>query len=107
MSDDVSPNAVATSLCEHGFSRVVAELDDSFVKVAKVRSSLAWRSHENEEQAVMLNEGEAFAAPKGVRRNPIASDECHVMPIERKSTLHTGREVTAHARRLAEQLRSV
>ena len=92
-------------------------------KVAKVHGTLAWHSHENEDElfyilkgsltiemedkTVILQEGETFVVPKGVRHNPIAAQECHVMLIERKSTLHTGSEVTAKTRSLAEQLRPV
>jgi mannose-6-phosphate isomerase-like protein (cupin superfamily) len=123
MSNVVSPKLVASSLTEHWSPRVVAELDDSFVKVAKVQGSLTWHSHDNEDElfyilkgsltiemedkVVVLGEGEAFVVPKGVRHNPIAKDECHVMLIERKSTLHTGTEVTEKTRSLAEQLRPV
>jgi mannose-6-phosphate isomerase-like protein (cupin superfamily) len=123
MSNVVSPKAVAASLTEHWSPRVVAELDDSFVKVAKVQGSLTWHSHENEDElfyilkgsltiemedkVVVLGEGEAFVVPKGVRHNPIASEECHIMLIERKSTLHTGTEITEKTRTLAEQLRPV
>ena len=39
---------------------------------------------------VELGEGELFVVPKGVRHNPVAEDECHLLLIERKSTLHTG-----------------
>jgi mannose-6-phosphate isomerase-like protein (cupin superfamily) len=47
-----------------------------------------------------------FVVPKGVRHNPVAEQECHLMLIERKSTLHTGDAVTAKTRSVAEQLRS-
>jgi mannose-6-phosphate isomerase-like protein (cupin superfamily) len=123
MSNAFFPKAMAASLTEHWSPRVVAELDDSFVKVAKVQGSLTWHSHENEDElfyilkgsltiemedkVVVLGEGEAFVVPKGVRHNPIAKDECHIMLIERKSTLHTGTVVTEKTRSLAEQLRPV
>lgn len=123
MNDVVSPNRIAASLTEHWSPRVVAELDDSFVKVAKVLGSLTWHSHENEDElfyilkgslkiemedrTVVLNEGETFVVPKGVRHNPVAEQECHIMLIERKSTLHTGAEVTEKTRSLADQLRPV
>jgi mannose-6-phosphate isomerase-like protein (cupin superfamily) len=123
MSDVVSPRKVAAGLDEHWSPRVVAELDDSFVKVAKVQGSLAWHSHEHEDElfyilkgsltiemedrTVVLHEGDAFVVPKGVRHNPIADDECHIMLIERKSTLHTGTEITDRTRSLAEQLRPI
>ena len=123
MSNVVSPEKLAAALTEHWSPRVVAELDDSFVKVAKVKGSLSWHSHDNEDElfyilsgslriemedrTVELNRGEAFVVPKGVRHNPVAEQECHIMLIERKTTLHTGTAVTDKTRSLAEQLRPV
>lgn len=116
-----SPKQVAASLTELWSPRVVAEVDDAYIKVAKVRGSLAWHSHENEDElflvlkgrlriemedgAVELGEGEMYVVPKGVRHNPVAEQECHIMLIERKTTLHTGDVVTDKTRSLAEQLR--
>jgi mannose-6-phosphate isomerase-like protein (cupin superfamily) len=116
-----SPKDIAASLTELWSPRVVAEVDDSYVKVAKVQGSLAWHSHDNEDElflilkghlriemegeVVELDEGEMFVVPKGVRHNPVADHECHIMLIERKSTLHTGNTVTEKTRSLAEQLR--
>jgi mannose-6-phosphate isomerase-like protein (cupin superfamily) len=123
MNKIVSPLDIASRLAELWSPRVVAEIDDSFVKVAKVHGSLAWHSHEHEDelfyilkgvlriemeaQTVELREGEAFVVPKGVRHNPVAEEECLVMLVERKSTLHTGSEVTDKTRSLEEQLRPV
>ena len=123
MPDVVSPAHVAATLTELWSPRVVAELDDSYVKVAKVQGSLAWHSHDNEDElffilkgslriemegsTVVLREGETFVVPKGVRHNPVAEQECHIMLIERKSTLHTGSEITEKTRTLEDQLRPV
>jgi len=120
MSKVVSPKQLAASLTELWSPRVVAEVDDAYVKVARVLGSLAWHSHENEDElflvleghlrielediAVELGEGEMFVVPKGVRHNPVAERECLLMLIERKSTLHTGDVVTDKTRSLAEQL---
>jgi mannose-6-phosphate isomerase-like protein (cupin superfamily) len=119
----ISPKQVALALTELWSPRVVAEVDDSYVKVAKVHGSLAWHSHDNEDElflvlnghlriemesgSVELNEGDMFVVPKGVRHNPVAERECHVMLIERKSTLHTGDVVTKSTRSVVEQLRPV
>ena len=62
---------------------------------------------EIESGSVALGEGEMFVVPKGVRHNPVADAECHLMLIERKTTLHTGDVVTEKTRSLAEQLRAV
>ncbi|HEX3131625.1 MAG TPA: cupin domain-containing protein [Thermoanaerobaculia bacterium] len=123
MDKVVSPLDIASRLPELWSPRVVAEVDDSFVKVAKVHGSLTWHSHDDEDElfyilkgvlriemedrTVELKAGEAFVVPKGVRHNPIAEEECLVMLFERKSTLHTGSEVTEKTRSVEEQLRPV
>lgn len=117
----VSPKLAAAQLTELWSPRVIGEVDDAYVKVARVQGTLAWHSHENEDElflilkgrlridmphgSVELNEGEMFIVPKGMRHNPVAEQECHLMLIERKSTLHTGDVATAKTRSLAEQLR--
>jgi mannose-6-phosphate isomerase-like protein (cupin superfamily) len=118
-----SPAQIAASLSELWSPRVIAEVDDSYIKVAKVNGSLAWHSHENEDElslvlkghlriemedrTVELGEGEMFVVPKGVRHNPIAEHECHLMLIEKKTTQHTGDTVTEMTRSLADQMRPV
>ena len=123
MKQVVSPKVVAESLTEYWSPRVVAEVDDSYVKVAKVKGTLTWHTHDDEDElffilkgklkiemesgTVELSEGQTFVVPKGVRHNPIAEDECHIMLIERKTTLHTGSDVTEKTRTLEYQLRPV
>ena len=123
MSDSVSPTTIAATLTELWSPRVVADVDDNYVKVAKVHGTFGWHRHEHEDElflvlrgclrietdtdTVTLQEGELFVVPKGVRHNPSAQDECLVMLVERKSTLHTGEVVNDKTRSLAEQLRPV
>jgi mannose-6-phosphate isomerase-like protein (cupin superfamily) len=119
----VSPHSIAAALPEYWSPRVIAEIDDCYVKVAKVRGSLAWHSHDDEdelfhvlsgslriemdERTVLLGPGDVFVVPKGVRHNPVADEECLIMLIERKSTRHTGNIVTDKTRAIDEQLRPV
>jgi mannose-6-phosphate isomerase-like protein (cupin superfamily) len=123
MSSVISPKHIAASLAELWSPRVVAEVDNAYIKVAKVHGTLMWHSHRDEDElflvlkgclriemeheTVTLNEGEMFVVPKGVRHNPIAEQECHILLIERKSTLHTGDVVTEKTRSVSEQLRAV
>jgi mannose-6-phosphate isomerase-like protein (cupin superfamily) len=116
----ITPLQLAQSLSDYWSPKVIAELDDSYIKVAKVKGVLAWHQHAEEDelfyvlagelkiemhdQTVTLRPGEMFVVPKGVLHNPIADQECLIMLIERKSTLHTGNVVTAKTRSIAEQL---
>ena len=50
MSKVVSPKQIAVSLTELWSPRVIAEVDDAYIKVAKVDGSLTWHSHENEDE---------------------------------------------------------
>ena len=121
MPQSISPAGIAAALTELWSPRVVAEVDDAYVKVAKVRGVFGWHAHadddelflilkgrlriEMEQGPVEVGEGDMYVVPKGMRHNPVAEEECHVMLIERKSTLHTGDVVNEKTRTLAEQLR--
>ena len=118
-----SPKQIAASLTELWSPRVIAEVDDAYVKVAKVHGTLVWHAHEHEDElflvlqgrlrlemeegAVELGEGELFVVPKGVRHNPVAEEECLLLLLERKSTRHTGDVATERTRSLEDQLRPV
>ena len=117
----ISPHRLAAALTEFWSPRVIAELDDNYVKVARIDGVFGWHAHPDEDElflilkghlrieledsAVELDEGEIFVVPKGVRHNPVALQECHVLLIEKKTTLHTGDTVTERTRTLADQLR--
>lgn len=117
----VSPRLLAASLTELWSPRVISELDDNYVKIAKVHGVLEWHAHDDEDElfyilsgelhlemedrTAILREGDLFVVPRGVRHKPIATDECLLLLIERKSTLHTGSTVTDQTRALSDQLR--
>ena len=120
MKNVISPLDEAASLTEFWSPRIIEELDDSYVKVAKLKGTLAWHSHDDEDELFLvlkghlriefengyidLQEGDLHVVPKGVQHNPVARKECLVMLIERKSTLHTGRVKTPKTREISEQL---
>ena len=120
MLSSIIPSKVAAGLSEYWSPRVIGEIDDSYVKVAKIKGTLTWHSHEHEDElffvlkgflriemeqgVVELREGEMFIVPKGVRHNPVAEEECHILLFERKSTAHTGNVVIDKTRSIEEQL---
>lgn len=86
--------------------KIVGELNDSHVKLAKLKGEFTWHHHENEDELflvvkgkllirlrdrdIWLDEGEFVIIPKGVEHLPIAEEEAHVLLLEPKSTLNTG-----------------
>ena len=84
----------------------MGELNDSYVKLAKIKGEFVWHHHENEdelflvvkgrllikfrERDVWLNEGEFLIIPKGVEHLPVAKEEVHILLLEPKSTVNTG-----------------
>ena len=115
------PRDLAAALDELWSPRVIGELDDAYIKVAKVHGTFGWHHHAGEDELffvlagrlriemrdrhVTLGEGDMFIVPKGVEHNPVAEQECLVMLVERKSTLHSGDVVNEHTRSIEEQLR--
>lgn len=93
-------------LKEYWSPRIVGELNDSYVKLAKLKGEFVWHQHENEDEMflvlwgklqiklrdgdVWLNEGEMVIIPRGVEHCPVAEEEVHVLLLEPKSTLNTG-----------------
>ena len=90
--------------------KIVADLNDSHVKLAKVQGEFVWHQHANEDElflvlqgeltielrdgAVRLGPGELVVIPRGVEHRPVAADEVHLMLIEPNGILHTGDVVT-------------
>ena len=103
--------------------RIVAQVNDQFVKVARVQGEFPWHSHAAEDELflvlkgaltigrapedggpVTLLPGEIFVVPRGVRHNTSAAEETWIALIEPISTEHTGGEKTPLTRSIAEQL---
>ena len=86
--------------------RIAAELNGSYLKLAKFKGSFVWHSHEKEDELflvvkgnlliklrdteIRLGPGELTVIPHGVEHLPVAEEEAHVLLIEPKSTLNTG-----------------
>ncbi len=100
--------------------KVVGQVNDQLLKVAKLKGELVWHTHDEEDELffivkgkltiqfddgdVVLSEGDFMTIPKGIRHNPVADEECWVLLIEPASTKHTGDEITDRTRTLHEQL---
>lgn len=106
---------------EYWSPKVIGQVNNQLLKVAKLKGEFVWHSHDSEDELfyvikgslrieledgpVALSEGDFLTVPRGVRHNPVATDECWVLLIEPGSTKHTGEEVTPRTRSIEEQLR--
>ena len=86
--------------------RIIGELNDSYVKLARLEGEFVWHHHENEDELFLvvkgtlviklrdrdltIREGEFAIIPRGVEHLPVAAEEVRVLLLEPKSTLNTG-----------------
>ncbi len=86
--------------------KIAGEINDSYIKLVKVKGEFVWHHHDNEDelflvvkgkltiklhdQDITLDEGEFVVIPRGVEHCPVAEEEAHVLLLEPKTTLNTG-----------------
>ena len=92
---------------EYWQPKIIGEINDSHVKIAKVEGEFVWHHHENEDElfyvvkgrleiqlrdqdALVLDPGDITIIPRGVEHRPVAQDETWIMMLEPKSTVNTG-----------------
>jgi len=107
----VNAAAELAKLTEHWSPRVIAQVNDQYVKVAKLLGEFVWHAHDQEDELfqvvygrlriqlegdreVVLEAGDVFVVPRGVRHNPVAEEEVGIVLIETVTTAHTGDVVT-------------
>ncbi|MBA2564760.1 MAG: cupin domain-containing protein [Gemmatimonadetes bacterium] len=102
----VNPAEKLAAFQDHWRPRIVGELNDSYVKLAKLQGDFVWHRHDNEDELflvvqgrlrirfrdgeVVLEPGELVIVPRGVEHLPSAEEETCVLLVEPKSTLNTG-----------------
>jgi mannose-6-phosphate isomerase-like protein (cupin superfamily) len=86
--------------------KIVGELNDSHVKLVKLKGEFIWHHHEVEDELFLVvagqlvirlrdrelrvGEGEFVIIPHGVEHQPVAEAEVQVLLLEPKTTVNTG-----------------
>ena len=86
--------------------KLVGELDDYDIKLAKLEGEFVWHKHDGDDElflvvdgrltidfrdrTVDLAAGEFLVVPKGVEHRPRAECECRVLLLERAGVVNTG-----------------
>lgn len=104
--------------------KIVGELNDSHVKLVKLKGEFVWHHHDVEdelffvakgtlrmmlqengaEREVRVNAGEFIIVPHGVEHKPVADEEVHLVLLEPKGTLNTG---NVKSERTVEELQTI
>ncbi|MGV0109069.1 MULTISPECIES: cupin domain-containing protein [unclassified Arthrobacter] len=120
---DFSGTDIAAELRQvtrHWTPRVVGQVNDQYIKVAKLLGELVWHAHEHEDEmflvvsghlrieidgqaTVELAPGQFYVVPRGVRHNPVAEEEVHIVLVETVTTSHTGDVAVAGSVPIADQ----
>lgn len=95
---------------EHWSPKIVGQVNDCEVKLAKLLGEFEWHHHDDEDEMflvvkgqllmkfrdrdILLEEGEFLIVPRGVEHLPVAEEEAWVMLVEPKGTLNTGTVVS-------------
>lgn len=91
---------------EHWSPKIVAQMNDYHVKLAKVQGEFVWHDHPETDELFLVVEGELtilfrdgqvtlkagdlYVVPRGVEHKPVAAQECHILLFEPAGTLNTG-----------------
>lgn len=91
---------------EHWSPKIVGELNNQHVKLAKLKGEFVMHKHDNEDELFYVIEGHLFIElrdktlelgpgefviiPKGVEHKPYAPEEVSIMLFEPASTVNTG-----------------
>ncbi len=94
------------SFLDYWSPKIIVELNNQQVKLAKLKGEFTWHKHDNEDEMflvlkgvlkiafrdkiVELNPNEILLVPKGVEHKPIAEDEVSVLLFEPSSIINTG-----------------
>jgi mannose-6-phosphate isomerase-like protein (cupin superfamily) len=86
--------------------KTVGEINDSSVKLVKLKGEFVWHEHEAEDELflvllgtlrmkfrdhdVLVEPGEFLVVPHGTEHCPVADEEVHVLLLEPKTTINTG-----------------
>lgn len=102
----IVPNDKFQLFNDYWSPKVVGELNESEVKLVKLKGEFNWHHHKNEDELFIVvkghlaiqfrdetleaNPGEMILIPKMVEHCPTTEEECWIILIDPKGTLNTG-----------------
>lgn len=106
---------------EYWSPKVIGQINDQYLKIAKVLGEFVWHKHDDEDElfyivkghlrieyedhTAELEVGQFTIIPKDVMHRPSAEDECWLVLIEPVSTKHTGDVESELTKSIDQQMR--
>jgi quercetin dioxygenase-like cupin family protein len=102
--------------------KVIGEVNDVFVKIAKIKGEdIPWHNHKEEDElfyivkgsllfevegkeSFTMNEGDLFIVGRGINHRVSSTEECMIMLVEQKTTAHTGEVITDITKSIEKQI---
>lgn len=123
MQKPIALQAACEALPQLWSPRIIGRVNDQYIKAVRVQGEFPWHAHIDEDEMflvlrgaltigrsaedggnVLVQAGEFFVVPRGVRHYTAATEETWLALIESITTRHTGEEHTPVTRSLEEQL---
>lgn len=106
MLDVINLDEKFSKIDDYWHPRIAGELNDTHLKLVKVRGEFVWHQHDNEDELFMVVEGiltirfrdrdvrihpgEFLIIPRGIEHCPVAENDVKLILLEPKSTSNTG-----------------
>jgi quercetin dioxygenase-like cupin family protein len=113
----------AIALTEYFSPKVIGEVNDVYVKIAKIKGEeIPWHNHAGEDELFYIIEGsllfevegeepftmetgDLYIVKRGVNHRVSSTEECSILLVENKSTAHLGNTESEITRSVEEQLK--
>lgn len=115
-------NKKLQQITEYFSPKIIAEVNDVYIKVVKVKGDkVPWHAHNNEDELfyvlegkllmqvegqenLEMNAGDMYVVKKGLQHRVSCDEECRLMLIENKTTAHTGDVQSEITKSIKEQM---
>jgi len=109
MKNKINIKNKAENISEHWSPKIIGELNNQHVKLAKIKGEFIWHKHDNEDELfyvidgsfemhlrdriIEIHKGEMIIIPKGIEHKPVAHSEATIMLFEPNTTINTGNQI--------------
>lgn len=113
---------IALKNIENHFSpKIIGEVNDVYIKIVKILGEkVPWHNHKDEDElfyilegsleieienrpTFQMKKGDLYIVKRGENHKVSSQNECHLMLIENKTTLHTGEVSTEITKSIGQQ----